>query len=388
MHRSKPRRPLVEVVRRVAGEVGQLAVGPDQHPVLVVAEVGGAHPDRTVGVEHVALAAQLLQAVGHGGVGVQRPLREPDVEVGAEGVERRLLLRELDPVAGLPERDRPFIVGQVEDARLLGEHLLRDVVDVRALVAVLRHRLALRPGLDRGAELVHLRPAVVDVELPLHAGTGRVEHPGQRVADRGPPGVAEVQRPGRVGRDELDVDPLAGERVVAAVRRPGREHVCRDLSLGPGRDRDVEEPRPRDVDGRDPVRAPQPLGDQLGEGPRVGARLLRQLERDVGRVVPVLLAARTLDHHRGGDAVGQADGAVVDERLEDADDGRRELFGGHRPSVSAWAGPSHGDIGEPIRGRPVGSGSLPSHPMSPCSSGDRAPPSGGGSAGSNPARGA
>ena len=53
---------LVEVVGGVGGEVGQLAVGPDQHPVLVVAEVGGAQPERAVGVEDVALLARAARA--------------------------------------------------------------------------------------------------------------------------------------------------------------------------------------------------------------------------------------------------------------------------------------------------------------------------------------
>ena len=50
---------LVPVVGDVGGEVGRLAVGADQHPVLVVAEVGGAQPERALAAVGVAL---LLEA--------------------------------------------------------------------------------------------------------------------------------------------------------------------------------------------------------------------------------------------------------------------------------------------------------------------------------------
>ena len=64
-------------------------------------------------------------------------------------------------------------------------------------------------------------------------------------------------------------------------------------------------------------------------------RLLGQLERDVGGVVAVTLLARSLHGHARRDAVGQRDGAVGHEVLEHVDDGRGELVGGHRPSLSA-----------------------------------------------------
>ena len=51
---------LVEVVGGVGGEVGVDAVAATDDAVLVVAEVGGAHPDGVVLVEDVALGAQAL----------------------------------------------------------------------------------------------------------------------------------------------------------------------------------------------------------------------------------------------------------------------------------------------------------------------------------------
>ena len=75
---SRPRRRRSRCARR----------WPDQHPVLVVAEVGGAHPDGAVGVEHVALRAQALRCSATTVPPVvERALGEPDVEVDVERVE-------------------------------------------------------------------------------------------------------------------------------------------------------------------------------------------------------------------------------------------------------------------------------------------------------------
>ena len=57
---------LVAVIRDVGQQVGVLAVALDEHPVLVVAEHGGAQPDRPLALlDHVALA-QVVERVGDG----------------------------------------------------------------------------------------------------------------------------------------------------------------------------------------------------------------------------------------------------------------------------------------------------------------------------------
>src|SRR5690606_18840849 len=115
------------------------------------------------------------------------------------------------------------------------------------------------------------------------------------VTEDGPAGVAEVERSGGVGGDELHVDPLAGERGVAAVGGTRLDHLGGDGTLGAGVDGDVEEAGPGDLDRGDPRVGDQLVGDQLSQGARVGAGLLGQLERDVGRVVPVTLLPGSFD---------------------------------------------------------------------------------------------
>ena len=168
--------------------------------------------------------------------------------MGVERVELVLLLLQLHGVAGLPEGGGALLALELEDAGVLGDHALGQVGDVAAVVAVLGDRLPERGRLDRGAEEVHLVAAVVDVELAGHLGARGLQDPRERVAHHRPAGVPEVQRPGRVGRDELDVDPLPAQGVVVAVAVAGGDDVGRHLALGAGCDGDVEEARPGDLD--------------------------------------------------------------------------------------------------------------------------------------------
>ena len=306
--RSKPRLALVEVVGEVAGEVGAVAVGPDDHPVLVVAVLLGAQPERTVLLVGVPELGQPVDGLLHRAAGVQVVLVEVDVEVDAELVEALLDLREHHRDALGAEDLLRLVVGKVQDAGVLGQHRLRDVVDVGAAVAVLGHRPAVRAGQQRPAEPVDLAAVVVEVVLPGDLGAGLGEDAPERVTDGGPPHATDVQRAGRVGGDELEVDLLARERVRGPVRRTGGHHVRGDLALRAGGDRDVEEPGTRDVHRGDAVGRPQLLGEQLAQRPRVGARpshRLGQLERHVGGVVAVTLLPRTLHRHLAGTPSGR-----------------------------------------------------------------------------------
>ncbi len=169
-------------------------------------------------------------------------------------------------------------------------------------------------------------------------------HPGEGVPHDCPARVAEVQRAGGVGRDELDVEPTPRKGLGGAVGRSGRHDIGGDGPLGARLDPDVEEPGAGDLGRRDPVGGTEPLGQQGGEVARLHPGLLAELEGDVGRVVAVLLALRSLDDHGGGDAVGQRQRSLVHEGGEDVDDAGRELFRSHRARVSACRTIAHIDI--------------------------------------------
>ena len=117
------------------------------------------------------------------------------------------------PAAGLGD-----VVGPVVPRAEVGDEL--------AGIAVLGNGLAVLAGEHARAEAPHLAAGVVDVVLAGDLVPRALEEPGERVAVGREPAVADVQRPGRVGRDELDHHPLAvadvGLRVAvdAATRRP------------------------------------------------------------------------------------------------------------------------------------------------------------------------
>ena len=115
-------------------------------------------------------------------------------------------------------RGRPDVVGQAR----------REVVDVVALVAVLGHRLAAPERRDRRAEVPDLAARVVEVVLARDALAAGLEDAAEQVADERAAGVADVERPGRVGRHELDVDRSRGSPARRRPQRGGSARIARD----------------------------------------------------------------------------------------------------------------------------------------------------------------
>ena len=305
---------LAQVVRRICCEVGEDAVSAANHPVLVVAEVGRAHPHGVVVVEHVSLGTQSVdravnRALAGGGVDrVQVALAEPHVEVHVEPFERRADVAELELVADLAGQWERLVVGEHEQVWPRLEHSGGELGDVAARIAVLGGRESARGGEDRGAEVVHLRARVVDVELGGHGRAGGGEHAGDRVAERRPAGVADVQWAGGVRRHELEVDRLPREFFGAAVGGPGVDDPLREGAGGGGVEREVDEPGTGDIDGRDPLDRAEPFGELGGKLSRGGAHRLGELHGDVGGPVAVIAVPRAIEGQVGG---GQRGGDVA-----------------------------------------------------------------------------
>src|SRR5262245_40930488 len=219
--------------------------------------------------------------------------------MSAEVVKHRLLLSELARVALLAERDKLLLVGQVEDLRVVAHDLLSEFDDVRAVVTVLRHRPPVCGSSKRCAELIHLSAAVIDVELPRNLRSRCLEDSRDRVADRRPPRVSQMQWAGWVGGDELHVYPLPDECVCLAVRLPGLDDQPGQLALCGRTQCDIEEPWACDIDSFDTRVVCDPGSQDLSDLPRGFASRPGHLERHVGRVVTVLFVLRPLDDHRG-----------------------------------------------------------------------------------------
>jgi hypothetical protein len=135
---------------------------------------------------------------------------------------------------------------------------------------------------------------VVEVVLAGDLRALALQDAGERVADGGPAGAAEVDGPGRVGGDELEVDDLVGAGVVGAVGRARLDDRLREGAGGGGIQPDVDEAGPGDLDRRDAVGRGERVGDLLRELARVRPTTLPSLS-GVGRPVAVVAVARALE---------------------------------------------------------------------------------------------
>ena len=91
----------------------------------------------------------------------------------------------------------------------------------RDLADRLAQRLAVAQ-VQRAGERLDLRAAVVDVILAGDREAGMRQDAGQRVAEHRAAAMADMQRAGRIGRAELDIDPAAARRACCgrSRRRP------------------------------------------------------------------------------------------------------------------------------------------------------------------------
>ena len=197
-----------------------------------------------------------------------------------------------------------------------------EIGHVVALVAVLGERLAEAQRRDRCAEDADLAARIVEVVLARHALAAGLEDAAEQVADERAARIADVQRAGRIGRHELDVDRARlarrlcsgptrraprGRRAMTSSRalsasvrftKPGGATVALAIGVAPRRGR---------------------LGGQFrrqGRGDRERRHPVRagQLHREVGGEVAVLLAGRSFDLDRGRRRVRRAAAAASRRR--------------------------------------------------------------------------
>ena len=205
---------------------------------------------------------------------------------------------------GIAEQRQPFALGRVGVAvAIFGREQRADRLQIIArveafgnLADVLAERLAVAE-VHRAGERIDLRAGVVDIIFLGDAEARRFEQAREAVADHRAAAMAHVQRPGRVGRDIFDIDPLVAadgrEAVFVALAEDGAELVA----PGVGRQPEVDEAGPGDLDRRHRRKRLELRLDRLGERARVGPGGLGQHHRRVGREVAVRGIARRLDRH-------------------------------------------------------------------------------------------
>ena len=172
----------------------------------------------------------------------------------------------------------------------VGGDLLGQLGDVLAAVAVLGGLAAGHAGGDREREALDLAAAVVDVVLALDLVADRLEQADEGVAVGGVAAAADVQRPGRVGGDELDQDPFG-----RVGRGPGRgsspdsARRCHRPPVPGVGEEEVDEAGAGDLD---------PL-DAAALAAELALELRAEAAGDVARVFP----ERRGEQHRGVRAV-------------------------------------------------------------------------------------
>ena len=197
----------------------------------------------------MAVLAKPLDRAVHPAFAVQPALAGPHVEAHPERGERLL-----DPAPNPLGRPAPDHVGCVTRLRLgldVRRQLAREVVHVVAVVPVLRDGFAAADRDHARPEVAHLHPEVVEVVLARDGLPTGLEQPAEQVADERPTRVADMQRPGRVGRHELDVDSAWANRRDRAPGLGRGEHRIEQPLERPIGEPQVDEARRRHVDGGD-----------------------------------------------------------------------------------------------------------------------------------------
>ena len=370
---------LVQVVRDVGGEIGECAVFPADHAVLLVAEGRGAKPEGAVFFEQVATGLEHFHRALDVAAVVQRLLREPAVVHHAEGAEVVALVGEhgvqREPVYFAPVggEHRLGVVDQCIEGGIgifrrggLGKRrgvaleafavglreVRRDRAHIVGAIAVLRKGDAGAQGLqvaqpDRCREDVHLPAGVVDVKLALYFVAAEGKQVRQARAIGRAASMTHMERASGVGRHEFDLHLLACGRCPTEGEALG-QHAGHDGLLGLRRQAQVDESRAGDLDCRDIAfgkggLCAQGLDQAFRELARVGLELLRQLHGDVAGEVPVLRLLGAFEQDRRVASIGRNRGKSAAEQpcnvgfdVELHKGGELYLWGQFSPVPRAW----------------------------------------------------
>ena len=151
----------------------------------------------------------------------------------------------------------------------------------------------------RTREHVDLRAGVVDVIFARDLVPCELQQAAQRVAEHRAAAMADMHRPGRIGRDVFDVDLGAAADRAFAVGHIFAQHGAQLVGPDLGLEGEIDEAGTCDLDGGDQIVGAQLFGDLVGEIARLGPRLLGEHHRGVRRHVAMGRVARRFDHDAG-----------------------------------------------------------------------------------------
>jgi hypothetical protein len=266
---------------------------PLHHPILLVAEGAGAKPERPVLLVDVIRIAQSVDGLvdraafrqGEFGIplivdyaelpqvvadvvqdGVQTQFENVAVVMGAQqgagtfdqGVDVGFLVARRDHlarfVADLVRRrvlEHPRRRSHI-GAAVFGVEAGGDVAHVIAPVAVAGKAKLFAAVLqiaqpNAGGQDIHLPAGVVDIVFAVNPVADRFQQIGDGGAERRAAAVADVQRAGGVGGDELHLYPLAAAKHAPTEAVPLFEDLAHRRLIGGGCQEEIDETRPGDI---------------------------------------------------------------------------------------------------------------------------------------------
>ncbi len=158
-----------------------------------------------------------------------------------------------------------------------------------------------RQGIDLGA-------GVVDVIFAGHVETGERQKRGESVAEHGAAAVADMHRPGRIGRDIFDVDfpsrpQLAGAVAIARRQNSGQHPVPIRVAQA-----QIDKAGAGHLDRVHVGQRAQRGGDRLGQVARLHAGALGQNQGRVGGDIAMRGVARRFHRERAVEPGGKRAG--------------------------------------------------------------------------------
>ena len=151
----------------------------------------------------------------------------------------------------------------------------------------------------RAREHIDLRAGVVDVIFAGDVVACKIQQAAQRIAEHRAAAMADMHRPGRIGRDVFDIDLGAVADRAFAVGRAFAQHREQFGRPDLGLQGEIDEAGTGDLDGSHQIVGAQFFRDLVGELARLDLGVLGQHHRGVGRHVAMARIARRLDHDAG-----------------------------------------------------------------------------------------
>ena len=146
----------------------------------------------------------------------------------------------------------------------------------------------------RARQNVHLAAGIVDVILARDVIAREGKKVRERVAEHGAATMPDVHRSGRIRRHVLDVELAAVAPRACTILHTALQDGAHQIVPDAGLERDVQKPRPRDLDLGDIGIAFELLLERFGNIARFHFRGLRQHQRRVDGDIAVGRIARRL----------------------------------------------------------------------------------------------